>query len=73
MAADVPLLCYTTCTAGEVGAAHFLLLLLRIVRALPVYSTIRQGAAHILRFWWIVLFLLLKSFYTASWRGFYHH
>ena len=73
MAADVPLLCCTPRTAVSVSAVHFWLLLLRFVRALPVYPTVRLGAALMLRFWWMVPFLLLYSFYTASWRGCYHH
>ena len=51
MAADVPLLCYTPCTAVRISAAHFWLLLLRFVRELPVYPAVRLGAALMLRFW----------------------
>ena len=73
MAADVPLLCCTHFTAVRVSAAHFWLLFLRFVRALPIYLTFRLGATLMLRFWWMVPFLLLYSFYTASWRSCYHH
>ena len=54
MGADVPLLCCTPCSAVRVSAAHFWPLLLRFVRALPVYPTVRLGAAFMLRFWWMV-------------------
>ena len=64
--ADVPLLCYTPCTAVSVSAAHICLFLLRFVRALLIYPPVRLGAALILRFWWMVPFLPLPSYYTAS-------
>ena len=66
MGADVPLLCCTPCTAVRVSAAHFWPILLRFVRALPVSPTVRLGAALMLRFCWMVPFLPLPSFYTAS-------
>ena len=50
MGADVPLLCCTPGTAVRVSAAHFWPLLLRVVRALPVYPTVRLGGAPLLRF-----------------------
>ena len=49
MAADVPLLCCTPCTAVRVSAAQFWLLVLRFVRALPIYPSVRLGAALMLR------------------------
>ena len=72
MGADVRLLCCTPCAAVRVSAAHFWLLLLRFVRAIPVYPTVRLGDALMLRVWWMVPFFPLSSFYTASWRGCYH-
>ena len=50
MAADVPLLCCIPCTAVRVSAAHVRLILLRFVRALPVYPTARLGATLMLWF-----------------------
>ena len=64
------LYCCTPCTGVRVRAAHIWPLLLRFVPALPVYPTVRLGAALMLRFWWMVPFLPLL-FCTASWRGCY--
>ena len=72
MGTDVPPLCCTPYIEVRVSAAHFWLLLLQFVRALPVYPTVRLDAALMLRFWGMVPFLPLSSFYTASWRGCYH-
>ena len=46
-------------TAVRVSAARFWSRLLLFVRALPVYPTVRLGAALALRIWWIVPFLQL--------------
>ena len=65
---DVPLLCFTPCTAVGVSATLFLA---------PI-TAVRAGVTRILRsdwalLWRMVPFLLMSSLYTASWRGFYHH
>ena len=50
MGADLSLLCWTPSTAIRVSAAHSCPLLLLFVRTLPVYPTVRLGAALMLRF-----------------------
>ena len=64
MGAGIPLLCYTRCTA--VRSVMPIFICFTAVRVgVPTYPTVRLGAALVLRFWWMVPFLPLSSFYTA--------
>ena len=56
MGTHVSVLCCTVFTAVRVSADNVWPLLLRFVRALPVYPTVRLGAALMLRFRWMVPF-----------------